>query len=485
MPRLTPKRNQLAALTSEIAQLQQQRNRDRQTLAVLYTISLACRGHLTYRELFETIYRELATIFQFDAFYMTIHEANSDKLRAALLVDEGQIEYEEHSVYGTLSQQIVNEGQPILIDDLVAERAGRENPGITINFGQTDKPSRAWLGVPLLVGADAVGVISLQSYTVGQFTVADRDLLQQIANIMAVALENVTLAQLEQDLSVALASQVAARTEELETLGALAAQLVVQQSLPLLLDQALGLILPLLELQAGIVRLLAPNQSELLLVAQRGLSADYLRMTARLPVAHSQAGRVVRENQPVVISHDLQKQALHGEVLPFEAMLSVPLRIGERVLGSLSLVGSEAHAFDQEEIDLVQAMANQLAIAVENARLFEQQERQIAELQALSNVTYVASTAPDLSILLWQLWGTVQALMPIDGVSITTYDPDRDLVLEGLSVTDSEEFSFWHQTPLPPELADRLGDPQPLHTAPRRLPGRDRALPQRAGPPGD
>jgi phosphoserine phosphatase RsbU/P len=436
-------------LRQQIDVLQGELERNRRVLEVLYNISLACHGITSFRDIFEAICRELRMAFAFDACYIALCDIRRpDIFRAVLMVDEGLVEYYEHMEIGTLTGLLLRERRPLLFRDLSEERKSLDQPPDP--FGAEQKRSRAWLGVPLLIGQDAVGVISIQSYQAGLYDETDRDLLQRLGNVVAVALENAYLDQNQRSLSVALSDQVAARTVELATLSAIAAALVLQYPLSVLLERALELIVPLFGLEGGSVRILDAQRNELVLAAQRGLPEEYLEETVRLPVEGNPVGRVVHEDQPLIISDGLD-WSWRAASLPFASVLGVPLRIGGRVLGVLSLLGKQAHQFDQQQIDLAQAVGNQLAIAIENAYLFEEQERQIAELSALGGISRAAGTAHDLRTLLRQVHDALQPLMRPDAFSMVVYDPERQILTDGISIDEGEEYAYWRNQPPPPD----------------------------------
>jgi GAF domain-containing protein len=64
--------------------------------------------------------------------------------------------------------------------------------------------------------------------------------------------------------------------------------------------------------------------------------------------------------------------------------MAVPLSVGDRVIGALDLQSVAPDAFDEDAIPTLQAMADQLAVAIENARLFQQAEHHLRELSELS-----------------------------------------------------------------------------------------------------
>ena len=79
------------------------------------------------------------------------------------------------------------------IDDLADERA--RLPTSLVAFGQTEKRSRSWLGVPLISGDEVQGVLAIQSYQPAAFSDADGELLMLLASQVGVAIENARLFQ--------------------------------------------------------------------------------------------------------------------------------------------------------------------------------------------------------------------------------------------------------------------------------------------------
>ncbi|MEI8166618.1 MAG: GAF domain-containing protein, partial [Chloroflexales bacterium] len=218
----------------------------------------------------------------------------------------------------------------------------------------------------------------------------------------------------------------------------------------------------LLKLEAGNVRLLDEPREYLVLYAQRGFSAIYEQRTKRSLLARSPIREVVHSGNPTVISHDwnarYQGIGLPFEVFPpFESSLILPLTIGSVVIGTLSLFGFAPHEFDEREISLGQAVANQIAIVVENTRLLEEHERQIAELRALGEVSATASTAQDARTLLESVYAALHAFISLDVFSMFIYDPERGVITDGLTIDQGQPYHAWENQPPPPRsLTARL-----------------------------
>ncbi|NNJ09207.1 GAF domain-containing protein [Chloroflexales bacterium ZM16-3] len=453
MARIIARRSKMVAeLEHQRDLLRRQREQDQRVLAALYNISLACRDRPTLRAILETIHHELAEVFSFDAIYLALCDEVPELFRAALLVDEGVAAYIEGLEYGFLTGAIVRDRAPLLYRDLVAERNPDEPK---VMFGNTDKRSHSWLGVPLMVGTDAVGVISIQSYQVGIYTTATLDLLQRMANVIAVAVENVHLTESQGQLSRTLSEQVAARTGEIAALSSIASAVVARQPLDVILGQALDVVVDLFRFDAGNVRLLDDLGTHLVLQAHRGFDPQYAEVTAHSPLETSPLREVVRESRPQVIERGWRDRYTPERFPvhvfpPFDCALSLPLSIGASVLGTLSLFGLTPRSFSAHELSLAHAVANQIAIVVENTRLLEERDRQISQLRALSNVSRAASTAQDLRTLLRQVHDALKEFIPLDAFSMLIYDSERRVVSEAISINEDHAYDYWGNQPPPP-----------------------------------
>lgn len=125
---------------------------------------------------------------------------------------------------------------------------------------------------------------------------------------------------------------------------------------------------------------------------------------ARLKDATGEAGRVLRESHHrleiggrsmvgTAISTGRPRIALdsgdeparfENPLLPYtRSEIALPLAVGDRVLGALDVQSTQQNAFGPQDIETLQGMANQVAIALENARLFQEAQQSLAEMQAI------------------------------------------------------------------------------------------------------
>lgn len=118
--------------------------------------------------------------------------------------------------------------------------------------------------------------------------------------------------------------------------------------------------------------LLDPEKKELVVKATQSISEDYNKKP-NLKLGEGVAGRVAEENKPVCVldvredSRYLNKDIARKEGLC--SLASVPLTVKRRVIGVLNCYTSKRHKFTKGELDVLTVLANQTAVAIENAEL--------------------------------------------------------------------------------------------------------------------
>jgi GAF domain-containing protein len=127
-----------------------------------------------------------------------------------------------------------------------------------------------------------------------------------------------------------------------------------------------------------------------------------------LPVAsQSVIGQVTASGRRVIAyAQAIGGETIHrrNELLPETAVeAAFPLRIGDRVIGALDLQSKNASAFEDDDLPIFQSLADHIAIAIDNARLFEETQRQLAENEQL--VERTRQTALEVERLNQQLTG--------------------------------------------------------------------------------
>jgi diguanylate cyclase (GGDEF)-like protein len=128
---------------------------------------------------------------------------------------------------------------------------------------------------------------------------------------------------------------------------------------------------------------------------------EYAEETAdslRLRVGHGITGWVVQEGQGIIVpdaSRDPRAMPVPGTPLIHETMLLAPLRYEGMARGAIVLSRVGTGSFTQDDLRLVQVLADQAAVALENARSLASRDRLVQELEALLEISRAGSTARD------------------------------------------------------------------------------------------
>ena len=199
---------------------------------------------------------------------------------------------------------------------------------------------------------------------------------------------NLMSAQLQQSYAY-LEQRVADRTRELAALNAIAA--VVSRSLDLeeVLSNALDKTLEVTGIEAGGIYLLQENAGVLTIVAHKGLRAQFVAEIDNLKMGEGFSGRVIQTGEPLVVrdlSTDPRLTRLVVREGGFHSAAIFPLVSSGKVLGSLFVITRVYREFSQQDIELLTSIGQQIGLAIENARLFEAEERRAEQFRVISEV---------------------------------------------------------------------------------------------------
>lgn len=170
-----------------------------------------------------------------------------------------------------------------------------------------------------------------------------------------------------------LAEALVRRNEHLSVLNAIAQATSQSLDLQQLLDRALGEVLRLAAVDAGAVFLRHDSLGELKLLAHRGLSESAARLVAQFGMLDGGCGGVVEEQTVVVVPDIRRYRGFRAGALLREQLCTVahvPLVARGCSLGSMCIATRELREFDEAEQELLNAIGNEIAIAIENARLY-------------------------------------------------------------------------------------------------------------------
>jgi signal transduction histidine kinase len=256
---------------------------------------------------------------------------------------------------------------PVWTDDVSAEPPGsaRAAPGL---------PPLAILAVPLTSRAATRGVLFVADDPGRRFTDPEVALANALAGELAVGVENAELYADSQR-----------RVSELGVLHEVGRSLVATLDIEQVLDAGVRNLARIVGCDRAALTFLDEGDEALEIRAVFEMPAEWIGRRIPLRDPHTSVGaHVVRSRAPVVVEDALTDPRVDPElrrVSGARAYLGVPLLVRERSIGAALVIDTSGpRVFTPSEIERVVAVANQLAVATENARLYEDLRRSYAEL---------------------------------------------------------------------------------------------------------
>ena len=154
---------------------------------------------------------------------------------------------------------------------------------------------------------------------------------------------------------------------------------VASESLDLdtILERSLECILTTMNSQQGLIHLWDSGDNTLHLVAHQGLSAELLEQIDQVQSGRGLTGWVFTHGQPLLTSNTTTDPTICPPIITGlnNSYLGVPMRAKGKVVGVFGVLGETGRRFNPEEVALLTATADQVGVAVENARLYQQAEQ--------------------------------------------------------------------------------------------------------------
>jgi sigma-B regulation protein RsbU (phosphoserine phosphatase) len=254
--------------------------------------------------------------------------------------------------------QVALTRQPVLLNDVsTSENYITANPDV-----------RSELALPLIVKNRLIGVMDLESEETGYFRAEHLHLLTLTASRIAQAIENARLY-----------ARVSRQAQTLSVLNEIATELTSILDLDPLLERVGQLLRRLIDYQMFTIMLL--DSSGQTLITRYAWHFGYAHApTRRMPITAGLVGAAVREWRIINVP-DVRRDTRYLEMnAETRSELIVPLFHKGRIIGVLDLEHTRTHFFNDEHERMLTTLAAQVAIAIENARLYQaviRQERQL------------------------------------------------------------------------------------------------------------
>jgi PAS domain S-box-containing protein len=384
-------------------------------LTVVNDISRTLTAAQDVQQLFATIHQQIRRLYDAKNFYIATYDGGEEWSLDYQIERGERLPPARHKVGSGFTSYILQTQQPILI------RSAQENLAFhdQQNLPRIGEMAKSWMGVPLIVSGNTIGVMAIQSYEQEElYTEHDVALFSTIGTQVAAAIQNARLLQ-----------ETRLRAAEMTALNELSRTLAARLDVNQVLREVQQGVSALLDTTNFYVALYDHEREEISFPINASESVLDKEVEV-MPADQGLTGYIIRTRQPLLISEDTARHVKELGLTSIggnaQSYLGVPVILGEQVLGVIAIQSySQARRYTEHDRNLMMAIASQAAIALQNARLFSEAQQRNAELATLNQIISTATQTLDLRTLLDTVLKQTLEVFGFDGGLITMYNADR------------------------------------------------------------
>ncbi len=309
-----------------------------------------------------------------------------------------------------LSVKVWQSGKPIIVHDQQAMHPAARTFGV-----------QSEVVLPLRGEPINLGVLFLNYRSPHPFSEREIELLSLFANQVALAIKRVRLT-----------TETQQRMNQLAVLNRIANAVNQTLGLDELLHVIYREIAATLPCDAFFIALYDPMTEELDFRIQ--IDEDLRLPPERRPLKAGLSWRVINERKPLLIRNretDLQLPAapetLWGTLKPAQSWIGVPIQIGDAVVGIISVQSYKSNVYDESDAQLLATIADQVAVAIQQARLFEETRQRLAELEAVNEISKALRVVQTSAEMLPLLLDAALEVIRADCGAAGLFKPDSDV----------------------------------------------------------
>lgn len=368
-----------ASIAMENARLYQSTLSTAERFSILNQASYQVGANLDPEQVYVAVHRAAQRLMPVESFVISLLDEENDEIEGVYLVDDDKrapitrIPRDQG-----LSGQVISTGEPLLL-----QSADVVDSMDTVVYGKADTP-QSILAVPMTLSGRTIGMLSAQSYQPNVYSEDDLQILGTLANQAAVAIQNGRLFNETERLAQELERRVVERTAQLqreqqntETLLRILTEVSSSLDLDRALNRTLALLNDAIGAEQGTIMLLNAEDNLLHYRAGYGYLTDKVTGEGRsfkLKIGEGLAGWVVAQREPALIddlNDDPRWVRASASSREHRSAIAMPLLVAEDVIGVLMVFHRRPNFFSPELLNLVKAIAGQVAVAINNAHLYE------------------------------------------------------------------------------------------------------------------
>jgi PAS domain S-box-containing protein len=406
-----------AAIAIQNARLFEETRQRTRELDTLNQLNQRLSAQLNVDQVLHEIHHGAEQLVDAANFYIGLYDSGRNEITIPLNVSSSGVDSSITTLPADsgLTGHVLRTRQPLLIRDNLAETM--QKLGIEV----VGEPAKCWLGVPLLLGEQVVGVMAVQSYTTPNvYGEHDQDLLMAVAGQAAISIQNARLF-----------SETERRSYEVSTLAEIANDIATSHELQPTLVNIAQHAAEYLDVQDIAILLKEPDgQSLRARVAlgkyQEETLAEIIKVGEGITGNIAQTGIAEIINAPESDPRTITISGTPEEDAFTEVMMIAPIISRGNVLGVISIWRERIKGlFNQTDLGFLVNLARQAAIAIDSTSLFTEVQHRITQLDTLNKVVSKSTQSLDLKAVLTEVLAEVLAALHFDAGLVTIYNKAR------------------------------------------------------------
>ncbi len=428
-------------------------------------MSQALRSSLQIDELLTTLYEQVSRLLGVRNLRVLLSDKEDrHKITQVFAIENGvRVQRDLTSPLDDLTRRVLEGHDPVLIQHI--------DPAVQ-RLGLSTLPrARAWLGVPLLASDHALGAMVTWLEPGEQpertFTETDLAMFAAISTHAGMTLENALLYEAAQQHAAQLA-----RLNQISTV--MNASLNPERVLELISES----VIDVAGCHKAAIYLLEQDTPEpsLLLTHAQGFSPEHIARSKDIavPLTDAERKQVMDEGRPVPVSNLHNPEAgvsplalLLAKREGFASYCYLPLRAQKQPIGMLAVYYNQPHQFSRGEIELLETFANQAALAVVNARIYQrvdvQLARRVEQIVRMADINQRLTSSLNLETVFGLIIDSAMEGCEADrGVLLLLGEPELGQEGEGLNMVAWRGFNPERSLRMPHHIAEEVADSRVL-----------------------
>jgi len=380
------------------------------------------------RTFYTSIHDQVRTVVGDYGFVIALYDQKTNSISIPYLYEDGNFSTLDTFPLGEgLTSLLIRTREPLMLVEDTEKRA------VAMGAKVAGKPAKSWLGVPLLARGEAIGAVIIQDLEhEHSFNEDDLRFATSVASQISGAIFNVRLLNESQQTAL-----------QFETAAEIARDISSSLNLDELLQKAVELIRSRFSFyHASIFLKDLPEEFVVIREATGEAGAQLKRAGHKLGIGSKSVVGVAAEKGEVLVVNDTTRESAYypNPLLPdTRSEAAIPLKVADRILGVLDVQSNHPYAFSDDNLRILQILADQLAIAVINSELFAETQEHLAQHRLLHHITTTAASGTTLDEALQSAVNGLQVTLGGDRVSILLVDREKKTLEVKAAVGYAEE----------------------------------------------